>query len=228
FIRIFLSNNNIHHVRNQVSELNCTLVENECVEGNEIVTRDVTESHVGLPNEDEDEKYVPVFENYDNVFKFYKNSKKDEYGIIENATFTCSREGQRVKLTASFKPQFTIKNGCEARLTACSDITGTWKISGVHLEHNHAISPSKSRLYRCHQQLSAIIKRRLEVNDVVGIPLHKSFNSGVVEVGGYEKMSFIEEDCRNYIAKVQRLRLGEEDAAAIQSYFSKMQANWLG
>ncbi|GER31441.1 FAR1-related protein [Striga asiatica] len=130
--------------------------------------------------------------------------------------------------SATFKPQPTIKNGCEARLTACSDITGTWKITGVHLEHNHAISPSKSRLYRCHRQLSTNIKRRLEVNDVAGIPLHKSFNSAVVEAGGYEKMSFIEKDCRNYIAKVRRLRLGEGDAAAIQSYFSKMQANCPG
>ncbi|GER24889.1 protein FAR1-RELATED SEQUENCE 5, partial [Striga asiatica] len=50
------------------------LVEDECLEGNEIVTRDVVELHDGLPNEDEE--HVPVigmkFENYDKVFEFYK------------------------------------------------------------------------------------------------------------------------------------------------------------
>ncbi|GER37968.1 FAR1-related sequence 4 [Striga asiatica] len=172
---------------NQVSGLNYNeerkkqLVENECLKGNEIVTKDVVESelHIGVPIEDETS--VPVvgmkFQNYDKVFEFYKkyaarvgfpvrkrSSRKDEDGVIKNAMFTCSREGQKMKSTsATFKPQPTIKNGCEARLTACSDITGTWKITGVHLEHNHAISPSKSRLYRCHRQLSTNIKRRLEV-----------------------------------------------------------------
>lgn len=59
------------------------------------------------------------------------------------------------------------------------------------------------------------------MNDIAGIPVHKSFNS--VEAGGYETMTFIENDCRNYIDKVKKLRLGEADAASIQAYFSKMQ-----
>ena len=45
----------------------------------------------------------------------------------------------------------------------------------------------------------------------------------VVEANGYENMSFGEKDCRNYIGKVRRLRLGVGDAEAIQNYFVKMQ-----
>ena len=60
------------------------------------------------------------------------------------------------------------------------------------------------------------------MNDIVGIPLHKSFNSTVVEVSGYENLTFVEKDCRNYIDQVRRLRLGEGDVAAVQAYFSKM------
>ncbi|XP_052198397.1 protein FAR1-RELATED SEQUENCE 4-like [Diospyros lotus] len=41
---------------------------------------------------------------------------------------------------------------------------------------------------------------------------------------GYENLTFVEKDCRNYIDQVRRLRLGEGDAVAIQAYFSKMQA----
>ena len=68
------------------------------------------------------------------------------------------------------------------------------------------------------------MKRQLEVNDIAGIPLHKSYNSVVVEAGGYENLTFVEKDYRNYIDQVRRLRLGEGDTAAIQAYFSKMQA----
>ncbi|CAA3021758.1 Hypothetical predicted protein [Olea europaea subsp. europaea] len=41
-------------------------------------------------------------------------------------------------------------------------------------------------------------------------------------------MTCIEKDCRNYVEQVRRLRLGEEDAAAIQFYFSNMQARCSG
>ncbi|GER44401.1 FAR1-related protein [Striga asiatica] len=49
-------------------------------------------------------------------------------------------------------------------------------------------------------------------------------NTGFVEAGGYENITFVEKDCRNYVEQARRLRLGEGDAAAIQSYFSNMQA----
>ncbi|XP_052181937.1 protein FAR1-RELATED SEQUENCE 9-like [Diospyros lotus] len=68
------------------------------------------------------------------------------------------------------------------------------------------------------------VKRQLQVNDIAGISLQKSYNSAVVEAGGYENLTFVEKDCRNYIDKVRKLRLGEGDAVAIQAYFSKMQA----
>ncbi|XP_022889254.1 protein FAR1-RELATED SEQUENCE 5-like [Olea europaea var. sylvestris] len=62
------------------------------------------------------------------------------------------------------------------------------------LDHNHKMSPSKSRLYQCNRELTANIKRKLEVNDIVGISLHKSYNFVVVEAGDYESITFIEKD----------------------------------
>ena len=51
----------------------------------------------------------------------------------------------------------------------------------------------------------------------------QSFKFIVVEVGGYENVSFLEKDARNHVDKVRQLRLGERDASAIQRYFQKMQ-----
>ena len=103
-------------------------------------------------------------------------------------------------------------------------VTGKWVIGNLFLEHNHAVSPSKSRYYRCDCTISPYVKKHLEINEEVGIKMAQSFKSIVVEAGGFENVSFLEKDARNHVDKVRRLRLGEEDAAAIQKYFKKIQA----
>ncbi|XP_022883643.1 protein FAR1-RELATED SEQUENCE 5-like [Olea europaea var. sylvestris] len=182
------------------------------------------------------------FNDENEMFNFYKkyaynvgfpvrerNSQKDDDGIVRYVVFTCSREGRRSSTTSgSLKPQATIQTGCKARMTASTDACGIWKINTVNLIHNHKTSPSKSKLYRCNRELIAYVKRRLDVNDMAGIPLHKSYNSAVVEARGYENMTCIEKDCRNYVEQVRRLRLGAGDTAAIQTYFLNMQAKCPG
>lgn len=151
------------------------------------------------------------------MFEFYKNhvyqisfpmrkrnSKKGDDGVVRYVTFTCNREGRRISgIHAVMKPQPTMQTGCKARLTACTELRGMWRIDTIHLEHNHRISPSKSRLYRCNREISAHVRRQLEINDIASIPLHMSFNSVVVEAGGYEKITCVEKDCRNFINKVR-------------------------
>ncbi|XP_022856719.1 protein FAR-RED IMPAIRED RESPONSE 1-like [Olea europaea var. sylvestris] len=152
-----------------------------------------------------------------------RNSKKGDDGKMKYVTFTCNREGRRTTSTSdSLKPQPIIQTNCKARITACSDYHGIWRINKVHLDHNHKTSPSKSKLYRCNWELSSHVKRKFEVNDMVGIPLRKNYNSIVVEAGGYENITCVENDRRNYVEQVRRLRLGEGDVASIQSYFSRM------
>ncbi|XP_022876790.1 protein FAR-RED IMPAIRED RESPONSE 1-like [Olea europaea var. sylvestris] len=183
-----------------------------------------------------------LFKNEQDMYDFYKkyaytvgfpvkkrNSKKGEDGVLRYLTLTCSREGGSVgNSSGSLKPYPIVKLGCKARISPSCDVIGNWRINAVNLEHNHDTSPSKSRLYRCNRQLSAAMKRKLQVNDLAGIAVHKSYNSAVVEAGGYENMSCIEKDCQNCIECVRRLKLGEGDATAIQSYFSKMQAQCSG
>ncbi|XP_022892026.1 protein FAR1-RELATED SEQUENCE 5-like [Olea europaea var. sylvestris] len=149
-----------------------------------------------------------------------RNSQKDNDRIVRYVVFTYSREGRRNSNTSgSLKPEATIQTGCKARLTAFADACGVRKINTVNLIHNHKISPSKSRLYRCNRELSAQVKRRLEVNDMAEISLHKSYNLAVVEVGEYENMTCIEKDCQNYVKQVKRLRLGEDEESRLKNSF---------
>ncbi|XP_052209231.1 protein FAR1-RELATED SEQUENCE 5-like [Diospyros lotus] len=216
---------------------------------NVVAEDDEIEIEVGVDNEctsEASEIIVPTvgmkFKDHNEIFEFYKtyvysvgfpvrkrSSRKDDDGLLKYVTFSCSQEGRRTGDTSnSLRPQPTIQTRCFARLTATTDLNGAWRVNKVILEHNHPTSPSKSRLYRCNRQLTEKVKRKLEVNDIAGIPMHKSYNSAVVEAGGYENLPFIEKDCRNYIDQIRRLRLGEGDIAAIQAYFTKMQAQCPG
>ncbi|XP_022897659.1 protein FAR-RED IMPAIRED RESPONSE 1-like [Olea europaea var. sylvestris] len=201
------------------------------VEGDTLVGDDVNAPEVGMIYKDEKDM-CDFYKKYAYVIGFpvkKRNSKKGDDGVMRYVTFTCSGEGRIPGNSGNLvKPQPIVQMGCKARISTSCDILGNWRINTVHLEHNHETSPSKSRLFRCNRYLSSNVKRKLQVNDLTGIPLHKSYNSTVVEAEGYENMTCIEKDCRNYIEQVRRLRLGEGDAAAIQSYFSKMQAQCTG
>ncbi|XP_022872026.1 uncharacterized protein LOC111391106 [Olea europaea var. sylvestris] len=129
----------------------------------------------------EDKEVAPevgmIFDGEKELFDFYKryayavdfpvrkrNSKKGDDGVVRYITFTCSRE----------------------------DNVGKWKINTVHLKHNHKTSSSKSRLFRCNRELTANAKRKLELNDMAGISLHKSYNSTVVEADNRSRQAYKE------------------------------------
>ena len=99
-----------------------------------------------------------------------------------------------------------------------------WEIKSVIIEHNHDLtSPTKRRYFKVNRTIQPYVKRRLEVNDVVGIRPCKNFWSCSIEAGGVENLTFLEKDCRNYIEKVRKLRLEVGDASAVLEYFRKMQ-----
>jgi len=100
---------------------------------------------------------------------------------------------------------------------------GMWCLSNVVLQHNHDLSPGKTRFFRCNKNIDAAAKRRLKLNDIAGVRTNKNFNSLVVEKGGYENLPFGEKDCRNFIDKARELRLGKGGARALCDYFSRMQ-----
>ncbi|KAF5474494.1 hypothetical protein F2P56_006388 [Juglans regia] len=97
------------------------------------------------------------------------------------------------------------------------------KVLSVHNEHNHGLSPQKSRFFRCNREVSESVKRVLDTNDQAGIRMNKSFASLVQGAGKYENLSFLEKDCCNYIDKARRIRVGKSGAGALHEYFARMQ-----
>jgi len=79
-------------------------------------------------------------------------------------------------------------------------------ISSVVHEHNHDVSPSKSRPIRGNKKLNMQAKRTLDINDEADVRIHKSFRSLVCDAGGFETLFT---GAINYIGQ-QRRALGKE------------------
>ena len=114
----------------------------------------------------------------------------------------------------------TQRKACHARVTAVKK-DGQWGIISVVEEHNHHLSPQKSRLVRGNKRINMQAKRVIDINDQAGVRLNKNFRSLVFEAGGYENLDFVERDVRNYIGQ-QRRALVKDGDRALFNHFSRM------
>ncbi|XP_042983395.1 protein FAR1-RELATED SEQUENCE 5-like [Carya illinoinensis] len=152
-----------------------------------------------------------------------QRSERDDKGSVRYVTLGCARGGKaRNKTTNMGKPRPTAKTDYKARINALK-VDEKMKLTTVNNTHNHGLSPQKSRFFRCNREVSEVVKRVLDTNDLAGIRMNKSFGSLVVGAGGFENLPFSEKDCRNYIDKARHLRLGSGGAGALRDYFSRMQ-----
>ncbi|KAK2654384.1 hypothetical protein Ddye_014240 [Dipteronia dyeriana] len=181
-----------------------------------------------------------VFNLVEELFEYYKmygneigfqiikrSSTKNDDGELKFVSYSCARCGiSKSNSMNACKLQPTTKTGCKARLGASICPDGKWRITSITFEHNHELhTPGKVQYFKSNRVLKSFMKRKLELNDRAGIRLNKKINSFVVEAGGHDNLPFLEKDCRNYIDKIRRLRLGEGDVTAIQNYFLKMQVH---
>ncbi|XP_042972763.1 protein FAR1-RELATED SEQUENCE 5-like [Carya illinoinensis] len=184
----------------------------------------------------EEPKVGMVFKSQDELVAYYKGygkqcgfgimtqrSHRFEDGSLRYIMLCCSRGGKaRNRMTNVARPRPTSKTDCKAKINV-TFMDGVFKLLSVHNSHNHAVSPQKSRFFRCNREVSESVKRVLDTNDQAGIRLNKSFAALVQEAGGFENLPFSEKDCRNYIDKARHLRLGKGGAEALRQYFARMQ-----
>jgi zinc finger SWIM domain-containing protein 3 len=168
------------------------------------------------------------------VTKFYKkyaylkgfatmirNSRRNK-GFTETSYINLkyNREGTyNSSVDDASKKRSTIKNSCEAGIKASMDSTDRkWRILGFIENHNHELSPNKSRHFATFRRISTDTKMRLLINDNAGIRVHSSIKSSIVKAGGYN-----EKDVCNFLDKERRLKCREGDGQALHDYFVRMQ-----
>jgi zinc finger SWIM domain-containing protein 3 len=191
------------------------------VEGNmqdtpESVRNSVIEPRVGME-----------FDSLQQVIEFYKhyayskgfatmtrNSRKKK-GFSETfyVNLKCNREGRySSSVDDSSKKRSTIKNACEAGIKASMDIIDKkWRILSFIEDYNHDLSPSKSRHFAAFRHISTDTRRRLLINDNAGVRINSSIKASIVEVWGYENVTYNQRDVRNFLEKERRLKCKEGD-----------------
>ncbi|XP_058744403.1 protein FAR1-RELATED SEQUENCE 4-like [Vicia villosa] len=213
----------IFEICDEVEKNEETQKDTDCLEVNDTYEKDIPSVGMVFASEDEVTEYYKKYARHIG-FGIAKISSKNGDDGKKYFTLACSRARKYVSKSKNpLKPNPITKTQCKARLNACIHLNGTVIVSSIVIEHNHELSPSKARYFRSNKNLGSQMRRRLELNDQAGINVSRNFRSLVVEANGYENLTFGEKDCRNYIDKVRRLRLGTGDAEAIQKYFVRKQ-----
>ncbi|OAY70578.1 Protein FAR-RED IMPAIRED RESPONSE 1, partial [Ananas comosus] len=135
-----------------------------------------------------------TFINFDAVLNFYKHYAQEiGFAVVKRSTkmtdgkatyiiIACSRHGKMYRTVTNIRPRPSVaKTNCPARINVVINADSSCVISKITLEHNHTLSPYKSRFFPCNRVIDTSVKRRLDLNDRAGIRLNKSFNSIVVE-----------------------------------------------
>ena len=118
------------------------------------------------------------FDSLLEVTEFYKNYSKGFTTMIRNSRKNkCFTETSYINLKCNqeetysssvddaSKKRSTITNSCETRIKASMDSTDQkLRILGFIENHNHDLSPSKSRHFAAFRHISTDIRRRLLIN----------------------------------------------------------------
>jgi len=175
------------------------------------------------------------FETLDAVKKFYRDfairtgfgirirsSKKGKDNELKYVKLVCCREGNYVStIRPEVKTLPSQTKQCQAGISVGKK-DGKWHIRNVVMEHSHDISPIESRLISGNRKVNIHARQTVDINDEAGVRINKSYRSLVCEARGYENVSFIERDVRNYIAHKRRQLCKDGDGQALLRHFSHM------
>ncbi|XP_028065876.1 protein FAR1-RELATED SEQUENCE 5-like [Camellia sinensis] len=154
----------------------------------------------------------------------YRTQNIGDDGEVKYFGIECTRARKRTKRSEvnPLKPSLSSKIECKVRVRASLQKDGRYRLTIVVLKHTHDLIPSNSRHFAMNKRILTPVKRRLEINDAVGIGVAKNFHSIVVKAGRYEALIFDERDARNHIENARKLTRGVGDAESIALYFHNM------
>ena len=81
------------------------------------------------------------------------------------------------------------------------------------LDHNHALCSTKSEYFPAHKYKNMNTRRKLLLNDWVGVLVSQNIKPVIVIGGGYNNVTYTGRDCRNVI-QVQQSDMNHADGDA--------------
>ncbi|XP_074299899.1 protein FAR-RED IMPAIRED RESPONSE 1-like [Silene latifolia] len=110
--------------------------------------------------------------------------------------------------------------GCNAKFNA-KEFEGRWRYTKVELGHNHDLNPEDVRYLRAYRKLPKEVERRVLINDEAGIRPSRSYLAEAVKNHGFQNLSYLEKDVRNFLQKKRQEKLAGPDSIAMYHYFMK-------
>lgn len=118
-------------------------------------------------------------------------------------------------------------SNCKVFMTVkYSELTGSWRVISLQLEHTHELTPGSSFLIPAYRYITKRFKDMLEFNSDQGLPASDNIELVLKMSGGYYKGTFTRKDARNHIDQYKRGKLralGGDDAKLLADYFERKQ-----
>ncbi|KAK4340025.1 hypothetical protein RND71_041487 [Anisodus tanguticus] len=113
--------------------------------------------------------------------------------IINYVVFACDkkRKGNQKKKSKRID--------CKAQINVVLMDDGSWRVTKVVGEHNHALDTALSRFIPSHRKVSKSLKRQLVAHDIAGLRPSKSIRLLEVKAGGPNNLRYTPKDRKNYI-----------------------------
>ncbi|XP_057990542.1 protein FAR-RED IMPAIRED RESPONSE 1-like [Hevea brasiliensis] len=151
------------------------------------------------------------------------NTNAIEKGPLTGMLFPCIstmfnfyKEHARLKGFSVFKRSAVNVQGGSGKYQTISCDKGRKPIGAKSSKRINCPAKINAILRENGMSLNMDMKRRLEANDIAGIRPAKSIRLLEVQADGPENLSCLSKDCRNFIERKRRLRLGDGDAEAIR------------
>ena len=197
--------------------------------------------------EDEDHELNPPsigdeFDSVEEAYKYYQlYGKKCGFGVckrshhkkrgsteIHHYTFSCSKFKMAVTHIdgpVPMKRRGNVGTCCKACIKlGDTDLSGTWVVKNVILEHNHELLPETTFLISGYRYIPNRYQKLLEYNEDQGLLVSVNINLVIKTAGGYMRCPFTRRDAQNHIDRHKRMKLksiGGNDALLLFEYFSK-------
>ncbi|XWS30942.1 hypothetical protein CRYUN_Cryun23aG0034300 [Craigia yunnanensis] len=150
-----------------------------------------------------------------------RRSKKSKEFI--DAKFACSRYGVTPESDVGSSRRSSVKKtDCKASMHVKRRPDGKWIIHEFVKEHNHELLLALAYHFRIYRNVKLAEKNNIDILNAVSERTRKIYVEMSRQSGGYQNVSFLQNDIKNQFDKGRRLVADEGEAQVMLEYFKRI------
>ncbi|KAK1644810.1 hypothetical protein QYE76_062615 [Lolium multiflorum] len=141
------------------------------------------------------------------IVSSYRTASKKRNNEVIRFTMKCNKYGRNTEaeseqIVAQRQSTVIAKSNCKVEMVV-SEKNGLWKITGLHLQHNHALCP-QSRFYRSHIYMSDGEKEMIKTMKHCNMPTRDMVAVLAFIRGGMTQLPYNKRKVSNYSSSINR------------------------